>query len=146
VAEKEKITKQQQREQVNGLLSSLESKAATEQKSKPIAKTQPSKQNAAVANKLNLMKLKMKASGDKGIPETERVYLFVLLPKRSGNTEPQPLFFSREWSVGRVIDLIATNFQLKNNNNLSNVAKLLLYDQQSIGPYKHICVFEFSID
>lgn len=136
VAEKDRITKQRQREQINELLGTLESKAAVDQKSKPTAKSQPSKRNASVANKLNLMKLKMKASGDKGIPEAERVYLFVHLPKKSNNAEPQPLFFSQEWSVGRVIDLVASKFQLMNNNNLTNAAKLLLYDQQSKSDYE----------
>ncbi|KAF6101721.1 zinc finger AN1-type containing 1 [Phyllostomus discolor] len=72
--------------------------------------------NSATAAKVALMKLKMHAEGDKSLPQTERVYLQVFLPKES-KEKSKPMFFCRQWSIGKVIDLAASLASLKNNNN-----------------------------
>ena len=95
-----------------------------------------SDKNSPIANKVNLMKLKMKATGNKSIPEKERVYLYVLLPKTSSTQEAQSLFFSQEWSVGKVIDSIANQFRLINNNNNVMAKKLLLYNLNALSSYE----------
>uniref|UniRef100_A0A672L460 AN1-type zinc finger protein 1-like n=1 Tax=Sinocyclocheilus grahami TaxID=75366 RepID=A0A672L460_SINGR len=63
------------------------------------------------------MKLKMHASGDKGLPQTERTYFQVFLPKEAKDPS-LPMFFCSKWSVGKVVDFAASLASLKNNNNV----------------------------
>lgn len=53
------------------------------------------------------MKLKQKSCGEGSLPQEERLYLMVLLPK-TGKTTSQPVFVSHHWSIGRAVDAIAT--------------------------------------
>ncbi|KAM9551060.1 AN1-type zinc finger protein 1-like isoform 1-T1 [Salvelinus alpinus] len=62
------------------------------------------------------MKLKRPAEGDKGLPQTERTYFNVLLPKE-GKDSSLPMFFCSKWSVGKLVDYAASLASLKNNNN-----------------------------
>lgn len=57
------------------------------------AASSPSRQKKVnpTALKVKLMKLKMKARGDKGLPEHERVYLEIKLP----DGQQKPYFFSK---------------------------------------------------
>lgn len=80
--------------------------------------------NESRAAKVALMKIKMKATGDSSIPQDERIYLRVLLPFGSKEKE-QPLFFSKYWTVGKVIDKIAGAARLKNENNKKTSQKKL---------------------
>uniref|UniRef100_A0A3Q0SET6 Zinc finger, AN1-type domain 1 n=1 Tax=Amphilophus citrinellus TaxID=61819 RepID=A0A3Q0SET6_AMPCI len=73
--------------------------------------------NSATAAKVALMKLKMHAAGDKGLPQTERTYFQVYLPKESKDSS-QPMFFCSKWSVGKVVDYAASLAGLNNNNNV----------------------------
>ncbi|KAM4543991.1 AN1-type zinc finger protein 1 [Fundulus diaphanus] len=81
--------------------------------------------NAATAAKVALMKLKLHAAGDKGLPQTERTYLQVYLPKEAKDGS-RPMFFSSKWSVGKVVDYAASLAGLKNNNNVLTAKKLRL--------------------
>ena len=81
----------------------------------------------AMAAKVALMKIKMKAVGDKAIPDTERVYINVNLPKGSKNSN-KAVYFSKQWSFGRVVDDIASRAQLENKNNVATAKKLKLFD------------------
>ncbi|XP_029001562.1 AN1-type zinc finger protein 1 isoform X2 [Betta splendens] len=81
--------------------------------------------NSATAAKVALMKLKLHAVGDKGLPQTERTYFQVYLPKESKNSS-QPMFFCSKWTVGKVVDFAASQASLKNNNNVSTAKKLRL--------------------
>ncbi|WAR13309.1 ZFAN1-like protein [Mya arenaria] len=99
----------------------LETKKAAPKKSKPL-NAKASKTAARVA----LMKMKMTAVGDGSCPEEERLYLKVLPPQGS-NTQSQTMFFSKVWSVGRVIDNISDRLKLTNNNNVENAKKLRLF-------------------
>ncbi|KAL8601079.1 hypothetical protein ACOMHN_040780 [Nucella lapillus] len=89
---------------------------------KPL-KSLKSRQTAA---RVALMKLKGKAAGDKGLPDTERIYFTVALPLAS-NLPPKALFFSKKWTVGRVIDSIADSAGLHNPNNTGAAMKLRLF-------------------
>nr|KAF6326837.1 zinc finger AN1-type containing 1 [Pipistrellus kuhlii] len=71
------------------------------------------------------MKLKMHAAGEKSLPQTERVYLQVFLPKGS-KEKSKPMFFCHRWSVGKVIDFAASLASLRNDNNKSTAKKLRL--------------------
>lgn len=86
--------------------------------------------NESRAAKVALMKIKMKASGDGSIPQEERIYLRVLMPL--GNKEREhPMFFSKYWTVGKVIDKIAVTARLKNDNNKAESKKLRLFHGSS---------------
>ncbi|XP_058966436.1 AN1-type zinc finger protein 1 isoform X1 [Pocillopora verrucosa] len=89
--------------------------------------------NESRAAKVALMKMKMKATGDGSIPQVcqeERIYLRVLMPL--GNKEREyPMYFSKYWTVGKVIDKIAVTARLKNDNNKAVAKKLRLFHGSS---------------
>ncbi|KAK3085382.1 hypothetical protein FSP39_002491, partial [Pinctada imbricata] len=89
-------------------------------------KTPTRKKQSKTAAKVALMKMKMKATGDKGIPQEDRVFLEVYLPL-GGGVKSKPLFFSKTWSVGRVIDSAADKSSLTNTNNTASEKKLRLF-------------------
>ena len=45
------------------------------------------------------------------------MYYFVQLPEGTASPQQQ-LFFSKEWSVGKVVDYVARKHKLVNENNL----------------------------
>ncbi|XP_067323484.1 AN1-type zinc finger protein 1 isoform X2 [Anolis sagrei] len=81
--------------------------------------------SSETAAKVALMKLKMHACGDKSVPQTERIYFQVFLPKGS-KEKSKPMFFCNNWSIGRVIDFAASIANLKNDNNKTTAKKLRL--------------------
>ncbi|XP_026220106.1 AN1-type zinc finger protein 1 [Anabas testudineus] len=96
-----------------------------ESKDRSKTKRRTGAKNSATAAKVALMKLKLHAVGDKGLPQTERTYFQVYLPKGS-KTSSQPMFFCSKWSVGKVVDFSASQAGLKNNNNVLTAKKLRL--------------------
>ena len=75
------------------------------------------------AEKVNEMKLKMKSAGDSRIPVSERTYFYVhIIPQE----RTLPMFFSCEFTVGKVLDTIAAYTTLKNENNKKHSKKLRL--------------------
>nr|XP_023653074.1 AN1-type zinc finger protein 1 isoform X2 [Paramormyrops kingsleyae] len=103
----------------------VESKAASS-----TSKGRKGAKNSATAAKVALMKLKLHAVGDKGLPQTERTYFQVFLPKGSRETS-SPMFFCSKWTVGRVVDFAALQAGLKNNNNVVAAKKLRLCHPQT---------------
>uniref|UniRef100_A0A4W4EWB4 Zinc finger, AN1-type domain 1 n=1 Tax=Electrophorus electricus TaxID=8005 RepID=A0A4W4EWB4_ELEEL len=83
----------------------------------PKTKGRKGAKNSSTAAKVALMKLKLHASGDKGLPQTERTYFQVFLPKGAPSST-LPMFFSSKWSVGKVVDFAASQASLKNSNNI----------------------------
>ncbi|PNI56377.1 ZFAND1 isoform 11, partial [Pan troglodytes] len=81
--------------------------------------------NSETAAKVALMKLKMHADGDKSLPQTERIYFQVFLPKGS-KEKSKPMFFCHRWSIGKAIDFAASLARLKNDNNKFTAKKLRL--------------------
>lgn len=93
--------------------------------------------------KVELMKIKMKAQGDAGIPLAQRLYLR-LLPSVD-ELKPNvswPLFVDKRWPLGRVLDEMAKISQMINSNQQldeTSPQRLLLFsfatgkalDQQS---------------
>lgn len=75
-----------------------------------------------LANKIQLMKIKGKAKGLKTIPTSDRIYFNV-----SYKTQLVPVFVSQVWTLGRAIDAIANECNLRNDNNLSSSKKLRLF-------------------
>ncbi|XP_067055408.1 AN1-type zinc finger protein 1-like [Acropora muricata] len=88
--------------------------------------------NEIMAAKVSLMKIKLKATGDVCIPQDERIYLRVLLPYGS-NGQEIPMFFSKRWTVGKIIDKIAAAANLRNDNNLNRGEKKLRLIHRNTG-------------
>jgi hypothetical protein len=64
-------------------------------------------------------KLKMEAKGDAKVPAEKRVYLFV---EASADTTTAKFptgkfYYSKDWSIGRVLDVAAKALQVQNVNN-----------------------------
>ncbi|KAI9356285.1 hypothetical protein DFJ73DRAFT_823772 [Zopfochytrium polystomum] len=72
---------------------------------------------------IELMKLKQQAKGDASVQQNARIYLRVRLPRESVNLNkaPQdlPLWFHKDWVVGKVIDRVAQMAGVRNTNNSS---------------------------
>lgn len=81
--------------------------------------------HSETAAKVALMKLKMHADGDASLPQTERTYFQVFLPKGS-KEKSKPMFFCHRWSIGKVVDFAASLASLKNDNNRLTAKKLRL--------------------
>ncbi|KAI9031113.1 hypothetical protein DFJ74DRAFT_764229 [Hyaloraphidium curvatum] len=68
---------------------------------------------------IEIMKLKQRAKGDPAVPMESRVYLTVRMPKEAGGAD-EPCFFHRDWTVGRIVDLLAKQGKVANRNNVSS--------------------------
>ncbi|XP_051052729.1 AN1-type zinc finger protein 1 isoform X2 [Phodopus roborovskii] len=89
------------------------------------SKSRKGAKTSGTAAKVSLMKLKMHAQGDKSLPQTERIYFQVYLPK--GNKEKsKAMFFCLRWSIGKVVDVAASLASLRNENNKLTAKKLRL--------------------
>jgi len=77
------------------------------------------------AKRVNLMRLKASAIGNKSIPVDKRYYLEVIFPLE-GNVQPKLMFFDSSWAVGRVLDLIAAEGKIPNNNDKPGSTRLYL--------------------
>lgn len=91
-------------------------------KKKPLRSVKAQK----TAAKVQLMKLKMKSVGDKGLPQQERVY-FLVTPPKLYNKQSSGVWISEKWVIGRVIDFIADTLGVKNENNVSGKKKLKIF-------------------
>ena len=82
-----------------------------------------------MAAKVQLMKLKQRSKGDQSLPAEERIYLRVIPPKKGGKAAAPPVgaFVSRKWSMGRVIDALASSCGVENRNNVAGSKKLRLF-------------------
>ncbi|RUS76349.1 hypothetical protein EGW08_015879 [Elysia chlorotica] len=79
-----------------------------------------------MAAKISLMKLKGKATGDVGLPQAERVYFNILLPLEA-KKPPLPIFVSKVWRIGRLIDDVADKASITNRNNTNAAQKLAVF-------------------
>jgi len=80
-----------------------------------LAARRPGATSGAVA----VLKMKKDAKGDERIPIEKRVYLFVEAEARTTTSKlPRGTFwYSKDWSVGRVLDVAAKGLQVSNLNN-----------------------------
>ncbi|XP_069778154.1 AN1-type zinc finger protein 1 isoform X2 [Narcine bancroftii] len=105
-------------------------KETVAKKAVPAKKGRSGAKNDATAAKVALMKLKLHAVGDKAIPQTDRVYFQVILPK--GNKEKsRPMFFCSKWSIGKMVDNASSLLNLRNDNNILASKKLRLCNSES---------------
>ncbi|XP_066543268.1 AN1-type zinc finger protein 1 isoform X2 [Amia ocellicauda] len=94
-------------------------------KGAPNSKGRRGARNSATAAKVALMKLKLCATGDKSLPQSERIHFQVFLPKGTKD-RCLPMYFCSKWSVGKVVDFASSLASLKNNNNILTAKKLRL--------------------
>jgi len=106
---------------VEKILSSQNQNSASEVLKKP-----RSVKAQKTAAKVQLMKLKMKSSGDKSVPQSERIYFLVTPPKSSGKSA-SGVWTNRGWVMGKVIDSLASLLSVQNNNNNQTAPKLKLF-------------------
>lgn len=87
------------------------------------------KRSKKTSSKVIELKLKMKAKGENNIPVDERIYfnVTVIIQDGGGATKEYPLFFSREYTIGKMIDLTATYCALKNQNHVTTAPKLRFF-------------------
>ena len=86
--------------------------------------------NTAMANKVRLMRVKGSAVGPKNVPMNERCYFLVYPPSLVfvRNTRPSKgVFVNVNWTIGQVIDSMATLLRVSNNNNIAGATKLRLF-------------------
>jgi len=102
----------------------LTAKPAT---SKPLNAAKLSAKSAVTASKIALIKLKQKATGDKSIPDDERVFFNVILPIGSAK-KSLPMYFSQSWYVGKAIDRAAAAASISNKNNVAGVRRLCMFE------------------
>ncbi|KAI5713648.1 hypothetical protein M8J76_002757 [Diaphorina citri] len=104
---------------------------ADKQIEEKLSKAEIQTENRPLALKLRLMKLKSKAVGDHRIPTVDRVYFNIHAPKiepSPGQEKCKPIYVSRDWSLGKVIDFAATKLKVVNENRNPGVsAKLRLF-------------------
>lgn len=93
------------------------------EKNLALLKSKP--KNREMANKVQLMKMKNKATGLKTVPTINRVYFNITYSENSF-----PIFVSNQWSLGRAIDVIAHEIKLQNNNNKATGTKLRLFKKE----------------
>lgn len=77
------------------------------------------KPTSGAARMAALNQLKKTAKGDEKILGDQRVYLYVEAEAKSTTSKfpKADMFFSKEWSVGRVLDAAAKQLQVQNVNN-----------------------------
>jgi len=95
--------------------------------SKPLNTTKLSAKSAATASKIALIKLKQKATGDKSISDSDRVFFNVVLPLGS-HKKSLPMYFSRSWYVGKAIDKAASAASISNKNNIAGEQRLCMFE------------------
>lgn len=97
------------------------------------------KSSTLVQSTAVLARLKREAKGDSGMPVPRRLYLFVsrAVPPRT----PMSYFVDREWRVGRVLDAIARDLGMVNENARTRDESKrlhLLYDGLVLEPSQQV--------
>ena len=79
------------------------------------------KPSTAAVRMVELNKLKKEAKGDDKVPTEKRVYLHVEAEKETAKAKfsEAKLFFTQDWSVGRMLDEAAKRLQVANMNNMA---------------------------
>merc|ERR1719184_586534 len=78
----------------------------------PSAVKKTTGKNAKTQAKVQLMKIKGKAVGDKQVPVQDRAFFQAVLPPKPGSDAPggsKCLFVSKKWSLGKAVDNMASH-------------------------------------
>lgn len=95
--------------------------------SKPLNAAKLSAKSAATASKIALIKLKQKATGDKSIPDADRVFFNVIFPLGS-HKKSLPMYFCQSWYVGKAVDKAASTAAISNKNNIAGAQRLCMFE------------------
>jgi len=95
--------------------------------SKPLNASKLSAKSAATASKIALIKLKQRATGDKSIPDDDRVFFNVILPTGSAK-KSVPMYFSQSWYVGKAVDKAAAALSISNKNSVAGAKRLCMFE------------------
>jgi len=82
------------------------------QQQTPSAVKKTTGKNAKTQAKVQLMKIKGKAVGDKQVPVQDRAFFQAMLPPKPGSDAPSGskcLFVSKKWSLGKAVDNMASH-------------------------------------
>uniref|UniRef100_UPI00358E4B1D AN1-type zinc finger protein 1-like isoform X2 n=1 Tax=Myxine glutinosa TaxID=7769 RepID=UPI00358E4B1D len=90
--------------------------------------------NPQVAAKVALMRLKQQAAGNESIPQEERLYLNVHV-SLDGRSDQLPVFVSKYWTIGKVLDSVTTVAKVRSDNHLLGAQKVRLCDVHSRQPW-----------
>lgn len=70
------------------------------------------------ANKIQVMRLKQKATGRRNVPESLRVYFLIhWIPNGATDSENKAVFVSKDWPLGRVVDNVADSCKILTDPN-----------------------------
>ena len=111
-----------QKEKGQAALAKLKAWGAAKKAAAPKVNLPQSKaKQAAAASAAELATLKRTAKGDEKVPVEKRVYLYVEASSDTvtAKVPKGSLFYSADFSVGRVLDLAAKSLQVSNLNNRS---------------------------
>lgn len=86
-----------------------------------------SKSGNRAAQRMQIIKQRRAAKGNKNIPQDARLYLEVVFPMRS-KKKPLMMFFRLSWTVGRVLDEITDLENIVNRNDRPDAERLRIYD------------------
>ena len=111
-------TQQSNKEKLKFGFSRIKSWGRSQQDRMERYKPKPKPSSAAV-RMAEMNKLKKECKGDEKIPVEKRVYLHVEAEKETAKAKlaEAKVFFSEEWSVGRMLDEAAKRLQVANMNN-----------------------------
>lgn len=85
---------------------------------------------AAMAAKLQLMRLKGRSKGDNAVPQAERVFFSITCPNPQQNPKPLDVWMSKTWSLGKAVDFMARQARVKNRNNQLEAPKLHFFKEE----------------
>lgn len=104
----------------------------------PTSNPTPSKPQGRKSNetamKVKLMKMKLKAVGPPGIPDSEKLFFTVNLPKRHTKKAEIVVYLNKVWSVGKAIDWLTSMEQITNKNNIPSAEQIRLFWQSDVLP------------
>ena len=111
-------TEKSNKEKLKFGLSRIRSWGKSQQDRMDKFKPKPKPSSAAV-RMVELNKLKRECKGDEKVPTEKRVYLYVEAEKETAKAKfaEAKVWFSEEWSVGRMLDEAAKRLQVTNMNN-----------------------------
>jgi len=84
-----------------------------------------SRSNTPTGAKVRLIRMKQKSQGSASVPAEKRYYVEAIFPMDSG-VKPKLMFFNADWTVGKVLDVIADAGNVENLNNVHGAEKLYL--------------------
>lgn len=80
------------------------------------------------ANKIQLMRIKQKATGRRNVPASLRSYFLVhWVPSGGSEPDSKPIFVNKEWPLGRVVDEVADQCKIIRDTNKPTAPKLRLF-------------------